>query len=112
MHDVAAHALRRDPSQCTQASSPRTIDSAVAAVDDGQTYSRAEIAAHHTLDDAWIVVDDDVFDVTTFLDEHPGGATVVLGYLGSDATDAFEVGTRGDAPCIASRALSLHVLPT
>jgi cytochrome b involved in lipid metabolism len=36
-------------------------------------YSVADVAAHKTADDLYIIVDEDVYDLTKFADEHPGG---------------------------------------
>jgi L-lactate dehydrogenase (cytochrome) len=36
--------------------------------------STQEIRKHHTPEDCWIVLDDQVWDVTTFAPQHPGGA--------------------------------------
>lgn len=36
--------------------------------------SAQDIAEHKTPEDCWIVVDNQVWDVTDFLDEHPGGS--------------------------------------
>ncbi len=36
--------------------------------------SCAQISAHNTPDDCWIVVDNQVWDMTEFAPEHPGGA--------------------------------------
>ena len=35
-----------------------------------------EVALHRGLDDAWVVVDGEVYDVTEFLQSHPGGPEV------------------------------------
>ncbi|EFO99504.1 hypothetical protein CRE_22344 [Caenorhabditis remanei] len=57
-----------------------------------------EIADHNTNKSAWIVIGNKVFDVTKFLDEHPGGCEVLLEQAGSDGTEAFEdVGHSTDA---------------
>jgi len=37
--------------------------------------SAQHIAEHRTPEDCWIVVDKQVWDVTDFLEEHPGGST-------------------------------------
>lgn len=37
--------------------------------------SAQQISEHKTPEDCWIVVDKKVWDVTDFLDEHPGGST-------------------------------------
>ncbi|OJJ53152.1 hypothetical protein ASPSYDRAFT_94975 [Aspergillus sydowii CBS 593.65] len=51
--------------------------------------STHEISSHKTPDDCWIVVDNQVWDVTDFLDKHPGGPTIILKYAGRDATKAY-----------------------
>lgn len=41
-------------------------------------WSYDEISRHRSEDDAWIVVDGQVYDVTPFLETHPGGPEVTL----------------------------------
>ena len=36
-------------------------------------FSAADVASHKTASDLWIIVDEDVYDLTKFQDEHPGG---------------------------------------
>ncbi|XP_061163586.1 cytochrome b5-like [Saccostrea echinata] len=46
----------------------------------------------------WLIIHDNVYDVTKFLEEHPGGEEVLLEQAGRDATEAFEdVGHSTDA---------------
>lgn len=40
-----------------------------------QKVSVQQIVGHNTPEDCWIVVDKQVWDVTDFLEEHPGGST-------------------------------------
>mmetsp|Transcript_119884 Transcript_119884/g.208134 ORF Transcript_119884/g.208134 Transcript_119884/m.208134 type:complete len:517 (-) Transcript_119884:64-1614(-) len=51
--------------------------------------TREDVAKHCTPDDAWIVVDGDVYDVTRFAKLHPGGKQTLLDYAGKDATEDF-----------------------
>lgn len=37
-----------------------------------KTFSQADVAAHNKPNDLYIIVDDDVYDLTSFADEHPG----------------------------------------
>ncbi|XP_027360489.1 cytochrome b5 [Abrus precatorius] len=53
-------------------------------------YTMQDASLHSTKDDCWIVVDGKVYDVTQYLDDHPGGDDVILGATGKDATDEFE----------------------
>lgn len=53
-------------------------------------FTMEEAAQHNTKDDCWVVIDGKVYDVSSYLDEHPGGDDVLLGATGQDATDEFE----------------------
>jgi len=54
-----------------------------------QTLSRDEVAKNNTEDSLWFVIDSKVYDVTDFLDAHPGGEAVLKQVAGTDATEAF-----------------------
>ncbi|KAG6480565.1 hypothetical protein ZIOFF_057149 [Zingiber officinale] len=61
-------------------------------------YSMREAAEHNTREDCWVVIDGKVYDVTSYLDEHPGGDDVLLSAAGRDSTEDFEeVGHSNDA---------------
>uniref|UniRef100_A0A8C7E2W4 Cytochrome b5 type B n=1 Tax=Naja naja TaxID=35670 RepID=A0A8C7E2W4_NAJNA len=64
----------------------------------GPFFTLAEVAKHSSDQEAWLVIHDRVYDVTRFLDEHPGGDKVLLEQAGRDATESFEdVGHSMDA---------------
>ncbi|KAJ6491796.1 glyoxylate dehydrogenase [Mycena vitilis] len=48
------------------------------------------VAQHSTRESCWIIVHNKVYDITDFLDEHPGGSKIILRYAGKDATAAYE----------------------
>jgi len=48
-----------------------------------QLYTSEQVAAHSTPDDAWVIFQGDVYDITKFIPLHPGGA-VLNDYLGRD----------------------------
>jgi cytochrome b involved in lipid metabolism len=52
-------------------------------------FTAEEVARHSSPDDVWIIVDQKVYDVTTFLEKHPGGRKVLLKYAGKDASAEF-----------------------
>ncbi|KJH51457.1 cytochrome b5-like Heme/Steroid binding domain protein [Dictyocaulus viviparus] len=61
-------------------------------------FTRKEVLEHNNNTSTWIVIGNKVYDVTKFLDEHPGGCEVLLEQAGKDATEAFEdVGHSTDA---------------
>lgn len=49
-----------------------------------------EIRTHTTQESCWIVLNDKVYDVTSFLSVHPGGKRILLGQAGKDATSMFK----------------------
>src|SRR5882757_3102597 len=51
--------------------------------------SVSEISSHNTDTDCWIVVDGQVWDITKFAPEHPGGPGIIYKYAGRDATEAY-----------------------
>merc|ERR1712119_88933 len=67
-----------------------------------KTFSLEEVAEHTIAKgedkSIWTVVHDRVYDVTKFLDEHPGGEEIMIENAGIDSTEAFEdVGHSSDA---------------
>lgn len=61
-------------------------------------FRKEEIVEHKNKNSCWIILHDKVYDVSKFLDEHPGGEEVLLEQGGTDATENFEdVGHSTDA---------------
>ncbi|XVF33108.1 hypothetical protein REPUB_Repub17cG0140000 [Reevesia pubescens] len=57
-----------------------------------------DLAKHNESNDCWLLISGKVYDVTPFLEEHPGGDEVLLAASGKDATEDFEdVGHSDDA---------------
>lgn len=54
------------------------------------TLSRAEIQSHNTAKSCYVTLGNNVYDVTDFLDSHPGGADLVLEYAGKDVADILK----------------------
>lgn len=52
-------------------------------------YTLAEVAKHCTREDAWIIIDERVYDVTRFVDRHPGGVGPLVNLAGKECTDVF-----------------------
>ncbi|SAM06237.1 hypothetical protein [Absidia glauca] len=55
-----------------------------------KVYSTADVNAHQTRGDLWVVIHNKVYDITEFVLEHPGGEEVLLDEAGKDATESFE----------------------
>ncbi|XP_074679163.1 cytochrome b5 isoform X2 [Strix aluco] len=64
----------------------------------GRYYRLEEVQQHNKSRSTWIILHHRVYDVTKFLDEHPGGEEVLREQAGGDATENFEdVGHSTDA---------------
>jgi len=50
-----------------------------------------DLKKHTSKDDVWVAVNGEVLDVTSFLDDHPGGAKAIMLYAGRDATEEFNM---------------------
>ena len=52
-------------------------------------FTREEVNTHNTADDCWMILDNKVYNVTAWVDLHPGGDAIGEG-AGKDATSLFE----------------------
>ncbi|XWS35121.1 hypothetical protein CRYUN_Cryun21dG0099100 [Craigia yunnanensis] len=57
---------------------------------DGKVFTLAQVSEHNSPQDCWLIINGKVYDVTKFLEDHPGGDEVLLSATGKDATDDFE----------------------
>ncbi|ERF75597.1 hypothetical protein EPUS_04577 [Endocarpon pusillum Z07020] len=48
-----------------------------------------EISKHDSPSDCWLVIDNQVWDMTEFAPSHPGGPGIIHRYAGRDATQAY-----------------------
>lgn len=52
-------------------------------------YTREEVSRHKTIDDCWIILHGQVYNVTSWLRKHPGGVRLLMHYAGEDASVSF-----------------------
>eukprot|EP01117_Protostelium_nocturnum_P002097 TRINITY_DN1273_c1_g1_i1.p1 TRINITY_DN1273_c1_g1~~TRINITY_DN1273_c1_g1_i1.p1 ORF type:complete len:343 (+),score=105.25 TRINITY_DN1273_c1_g1_i1:162-1190(+) len=53
-------------------------------------YTVEEVAKHKTESDGWVIIEGEVYDISEFLELHPGGKKILKPYLGRDASNAFK----------------------
>lgn len=53
------------------------------------TYSLADIQLHNTPASCWSTINGGVYDLTSWISRHPGGAGVIQGMCGTDGGSAF-----------------------
>lgn len=57
--------------------------------DEPTSYALGELANHNNAKDCWMAIDGKVYDVTTYVGQHPGGVEILKG-CGKDASNLFE----------------------
>lgn len=75
---------------------PQNLDNAVRVI-----CSREEVAKHTREGDIWVIIENEVYDLSLFLQEHPGGAkskfadkSTLKGFTKSHIIDSFARGSR------------------
>ncbi|XP_068141265.1 cytochrome b5 isoform X2 [Drosophila tropicalis] len=53
--------------------------------------SLATVKEHNKPEDLWVIIEDKVYDVTKFLNEHPGGEDSLIEVAGRDGTRGFQM---------------------
>ena len=72
-------------SETTNTIDTGTTTSAVTLVD----YTLAQVALHPNAASCWTVVQGSVYDMTNWIERHPGGERAILGMCGKDGTQDF-----------------------
>jgi cytochrome b involved in lipid metabolism len=52
-------------------------------------YTLAQIATHNSSSSCWTIVNNNVYDLTSFVNEHPGGSGAIKRMCGKDGTSSF-----------------------
>lgn len=70
-------------------------------------FTASDVAMHATTNDCWFSIDGGVYDVTSYINVHPGGSELIIKYCGKDATSAFHTmdGRGKDHPTQATAQL-------
>lgn len=54
------------------------------------TLTQAEVESHNTEKSCYVTIGTNVYDISDFLDSHPGGPELILEYAGKDVTDILK----------------------
>ncbi|KAG5928081.1 hypothetical protein E4U42_001285 [Claviceps africana] len=57
------------------------------------TFTRAEVESHNSASSCYVTIGSKVYDVTDFVDDHPGGGSLVLEYAGKDVENILKDST-------------------
>jgi cytochrome b involved in lipid metabolism len=68
---------------------PVEPDGGTGASSDFETLSIEAVAANSSEESCWSIIEGNVYDLTDWIDAHPGGSSRILGLCGSDGTSQF-----------------------
>jgi cytochrome b involved in lipid metabolism len=54
-----------------------------------KSYTYSQVAKHNSENDCWIIINNNVYNVTPLVKIHPGGEEIILSVAGQDATETF-----------------------
>ena len=46
----------------------------------------SEVQKHNSVESCWVIISGNIYDVTSFINKHPGGRNAILKAAGTDAT--------------------------
>ncbi|CAL5056853.1 unnamed protein product [Urochloa decumbens] len=75
----------------------------------GKVYSFQEVGKHNSRKDCWLVIAGKVYDVTAFMEEHPGGDEVLLACTGNNNNNNplhFPLSSMGDRLMCSRRKIN------
>lgn len=75
--------------------------------DTENTISAFDLIKHYKANDAFIAIDSNVFEITHYLEHHPGGKSIIQPYLGQDASQEFNM-VAGHSTNLAHKLLSKY----
>ncbi len=65
------------------------------------SFSLNDISSHNNSQSCWSAINGKIYDLTTFIDKHPGGAKNILKICGKDGSIAFDAKHGGDPKQLA-----------
>lgn len=72
------------------------------------TLNLTEIQKHNSKNNCWLIINNKVYDFTTYLTSHPGGVGTIVPYCGKDGTVAFDSKGRSGHSSYANSLLAQY----
>ncbi|XP_050218241.1 cytochrome B5-like protein [Mercurialis annua] len=76
------------PRTLSKSAQVEKVDSSNTRKKEPRLCNKAEISLHDKRTDCWIIIKGKVYDVTSYVEVHPGG-DAILSHAGGDATEGF-----------------------
>ena len=78
------------PSSTPTPAASKTPSSTPTPAANATGYTLAQVKANNTAANCWTIVDDNVYNLTTWINAHPGGSNAIMSLCGVDGTSAFK----------------------
>ncbi len=101
------------PTPVVEAPTPTTSTSTTPTptpIPTASRYTMAKVATHNSGASCWTAINGNVYDVTNWINQHPGGPQAILSLCGKDGSDAFN-GQHGGQPRPAAELASFLLGP-
>lgn len=85
-------AMASETSAAVESINPSTAGSTTA-----KTYTLAQVAQHKDASSCWAAINGGVYDLTNWINQHPGGPEHILAICGTDGSSAFNAQHGGQA---------------
>jgi cytochrome b involved in lipid metabolism len=100
------------PAPSTIVLNPTIIPKPKPVIASNITLTLAELSKHNRQSDCWLLINNKIYDITSFFGSHPGGNGTMSATCGTDATNAYSTkdpnaSTSGGGSAHSSRAVSL-----
>lgn len=76
------------------------------------SYTKADVAKHNTASDCWVIINKNVYDLTSFANSHSGGEAAIIAVCGKDGTTSFNNGPHSTSSLNAISSSLLGALTT
>jgi uncharacterized membrane protein len=87
---AASKATAKATSKATTKATAKPKASATATTKAANTYGAADLAKHSTSASCWSAINGNVYDLTKWVNQHPGGSSVIKTLCGIDGSSMFD----------------------
>ena len=74
----------------TKSTIPVTLPATTIPATTTPSYTLTQVATHANASSCWSIVQGNVYDLTSWINQHPGGSGAILSMCGKDGTAAFD----------------------
>ncbi len=78
------------PVKTTPTTTPKPTTPSTPPKTNPNEYTSAQVATHNSSSSCWTIVSGNVYDLTSFINQHPGGSGAIKRLCGKDGTSSFD----------------------